>query len=429
MILIASIITKTVNSLIIIPLSVTLSIIIVNFNVKYFLEQCLLSVTKALEKIDGEVIVIDNNSSDSSREFFEGRFKHIRFIWLSENLGFGRANNLALEKASGDYILFLNPDTIVAEDTFRKCIDYYNNHENVGALGVRMIDGAGDFLKESKRSNPDLITSFYKLTGLTGLFPTSKRFAKYYFGDLDNGVTHEVDVIAGACMMIPKTVLDVTGPFDEDFFMYGEDIDLSYRIRQAGFKNVYLADTTIIHFKGESTKRGSLNYVRMFYKAMQIFVKKHYNKFPSKLYNYSIDFAISMRAVVALCFRGVRFMFQAVGPKVDHREELVKVFLCGDGASMADVRSRFKKDIFKEFNDLGVTEVANAMDNTIPVIFCEGSNFSFLSMIEALEKTAGNQKIYFYASNASAVISSNSQYTEGETLKLLPAAVSLSPVI
>src|SRR4029079_19484068 len=216
-----------------------------------------------------------------------------------ENTGFARACNRGLDYTSGEFILFLNPDTIVAEDCFQNCMEFFESHADCGALGVRMIDGSGKFLKESKRSFPSPLTSLYKLFGLSVLFPRSKVFGRYHLGHLDKDHDHEVDVLAGAFMMIRRKLLDITGGFDEIFFMYGEDVDLSYRIQKAGYKNYYFAGTTIIHFKGESTRRGSLNYVRMFYKAMSTFVKKHYGGTKAGIFNVSIHFAIWVRALIA----------------------------------------------------------------------------------------------------------------------------------
>ncbi|RYD72771.1 MAG: glycosyltransferase family 2 protein, partial [Sphingobacteriales bacterium] len=253
-----------------------LSVIIVNYNVKYFLEQCLCSVQKACIGIDTEVIVIDNNSTDGSRQWLEEKFARVKFIWQTNNDGFGKANNKALKMAKGDFILFLNPDTIIAEDSLRLCIDKMNADASIGALGVRMIDGSGRFLKESKRGFPTAAASFYKMSGLTALFPSSRSIAHYYAGHLTENKTHEVDVLAGAFMMLSRKAVEETQGFDEDFFMYGEDVDLSYRIQKAGLKNIYFPETTIIHFKGESTQKFSASYNKHFYGAMRLFVKKHF---------------------------------------------------------------------------------------------------------------------------------------------------------
>lgn len=255
-----------------------LSVIIVNYNVKHYLEQCLYSVLRAGRSIDMEIIVVDNHSSDGSRDYLEPAFPRVRFIWNTENLGFAKACNIGLQRAAAPYILFLNPDTIVGEDCFESCLRFLQETDHCGALGVRMINEKGIFLKESKRGFPAPSVSFFRLTGLSALFPGSALFAGYYLGHLPERETHEIDVVAGAFMMVKKEVLDEVGGFDESFFMYGEDIDLSYRIQERGYKNYYYPETTILHFKGRSTPRKDLQYLKMFYDAMKVFTKKHYGK-------------------------------------------------------------------------------------------------------------------------------------------------------
>lgn len=277
-----------------------LSVIIVNYNVKYFLQQCLFSVEKAINNIDAEVIVIDNNSSDDSMNYLKPKFAWVKFIENNENKGFGKANNIALKEAKGKYILFLNPDTIVPEDCFIKCIQFLEDNKDCGALGIKMNDGKGNFLPESKRSFPSPMTSFFKLVGLAYLFPKSKLFNKYALGYLDENKNHEVDVLAGAFIMTRKELIDKINGFDEIFFMYGEDVDLSFRIQQEGYKNYYFSESSIIHFKGESTKRGSLNYVKMFYEAMSIFVTKHYKGNSATLFATTIKIAIWLRALLTI---------------------------------------------------------------------------------------------------------------------------------
>ncbi len=264
-----------------------LSVIIVSYNVKYFLEQCLISVINASKKLSVEIWVVDNNSQDGSRQYLECRFSSVSFIWHTGNIGFSAANNLGLKQATGDKILFLNPDTILPEDCLANCIGFFEQLPGIGAAGIRMLDGSGVFLKESKRGFPSPLTSFFKMAGFTAAFPSSKLFARYYLGYLPDNTSNEVTVLSGAFMMVSKEVLDITGGFDEAFFMYGEDIDLSYRIQKAGFKNFYFAGSTIIHFKGESTNKNSLSYVNAFYGAMQLFVKKH-GKNSSAIFYYTI---------------------------------------------------------------------------------------------------------------------------------------------
>lgn len=257
--------------------SVILSIIIVSYNVKFLLEQCLHSVSKAISNYSTSVIIVDNASTDGSVEYLKARFPAFHFITNNVNDGFARANNQALKVATGKYILFLNPDTIVPENTFFKCIDFMELHPEAGAMGVKMLNGNGEFLKESKRGFPSPAASFWKLTGVIKFFPHSKLFAKYYLGHLDDNSTHEVEVLSGAFMFVKKEVLDKTGGFDERFFMYAEDIDLSYRILKAGFKNYYYAEVSITHYKGSSTKKDFRN-VKLFYKAMSQFARKHYGR-------------------------------------------------------------------------------------------------------------------------------------------------------
>lgn len=283
-----------------------LTIIIVNYNVKHFLEQCLYSVRKAIMGIEAETIVIDNKSTDNSLEYLQPRFPEVFFIANHTNTGFAQACNQGLKQARGKYILFLNPDTILPEDSLQKSIAFLESRPDAGALGIKMIDGSGRFLRESKRSFPSPLTSFYKLSGLARLFPHSAVFARYHLGNLDENKDHPVDVLAGAYMMVKKEVLDKTGAFDETFFMYGEDVDLSYRIQQAGYINYYFSGSSIIHFKGESTKRGSMNYVRMFYNAMSIFVRKHYGGSKAGVFNFLIHIAIWARATMSALARFVR---------------------------------------------------------------------------------------------------------------------------
>ncbi|MEY4903922.1 MAG: hypothetical protein RLZZ292_1737 [Bacteroidota bacterium] len=277
-----------------------LSVIIVNYNVKYFLEQALLSVRKAAEGLAIDVFVVDNHSSDDSVAMVQTRFPEVHLIANQHNPGFSVANNQAIKLSKAKYVLLLNPDTIVAEDTFQKCIDFMEAHPDAGGLGVRMIDGTGVFLPESKRGFPSPWVAFCKTFGLASLFPKSKLFNRYYLGFLSPTENNEIEVLAGAFMLMRRATLDKVGLLDEAFFMYGEDIDLSYRIVQGGYKNYYLADTTIVHYKGESTKRGSLNYVKTFYQAMIIFAKKHFQGEQASFFVAMLQGAIYFRATLTL---------------------------------------------------------------------------------------------------------------------------------
>ena len=283
-----------------------LSIVIVNYNVEHFLEQCLYSVRKAIKDIDAEVFVVDNNSVDGSLRMLREKFPEVILIDNKQNLGFSKANNQAIRQSKGEYVLLLNPDTVVEDDTFHKVLLFMDSHPDGGGLGVKMVDGKGKFLPESKRGLPTPLTAFYKIFGFSRLFPHSKRFSKYHLGYLDKDHIHEVDVLAGAFMLMRRSVLEVTGLLDEDFFMYGEDIDLSYRIVQAGYKNYYFSETRIIHYKGESTKKSSVNYVFVFYNAMIIFARKHFNQKSVRTFTFLINIAIYFRAFLALLSRFVK---------------------------------------------------------------------------------------------------------------------------
>jgi GT2 family glycosyltransferase len=283
-----------------------LSVIIVNYNVEFFLEQCLNSTFKALEQVSGEVFVVDNNSIDGSVKMVESKFPLAKLIANKENTGFSVANNQAMRIAEGEYVLLLNPDTIVEEDTFKQVVDFMDSHQEAGGLGCKMIDGKGEFLPESKRGLPTPSVAFYKIFGLSKLFPNSKKFGKYHLTYLNKDEVHEIDVLSGAFMLMRKSALDKVGLLDEAFFMYGEDIDLSYRIQLGGYKNYYFPNTRIIHYKGESTKKSSVNYVFVFYNAMIIFAKKHFSQKNAKTFSFLINSAIYFRASIALASRFVK---------------------------------------------------------------------------------------------------------------------------
>ncbi|MES2590543.1 MAG: glycosyltransferase [Bacteroidota bacterium] len=280
-----------------------LSVIIVNYNVQHFLEQCLHSVRKAAKNVNAEIFVVDNNSVDGSMPMVKEKFPEVLLIENKKNTGFSYANNQAIRIAKGEYVLLLNPDTVVEEDTFEKVIAFMDSHPDAGGLGVKMLDGKAQFLPESKRGLPTPSVAFYKMFGLSALFPKSKIFGKYHLGFLDKDKTHEVEILSGAFMLLRKATLDKTGLLDETFFMYGEDIDLSYRIILGGYKNYYFSETRIIHYKGESTKKSSVNYVFVFYRAMVIFAQKHFSQKNAKLFSLLINFAIYLRAGVAIAIR------------------------------------------------------------------------------------------------------------------------------
>ncbi len=286
--------------------SIQLSVVIVNYNVRYFLEQALHAVFKAATDMRVEVFVVDNQSVDDSVPMVREKFPQVHLIANTENVGFSRANNQAIREAKGRYVLLLNPDTVVEEDTFKKCFAFMEAHPEAGGLGVRMIDGAGTFLPESKRGFPSPWAAFCKASGLSRLFSKSRWFSQYHLGYLSETEPHEIDVLSGAFMWLRHSALDQIGWLDETFFMYGEDIDLSYRLRQGGYKNFYLPETTIIHYKGESTKKGSLNYIRAFYQAMIIFARKHFQKGKASQLVALLQVGIYLQAFFALLSRFIK---------------------------------------------------------------------------------------------------------------------------
>ena len=274
-----------------------ISLVIVNYNVKHFIDQCIRSVLDATNALELEIIVVDNDSIDGSVDHIATHFPMVKLIANSRNVGFARANNQAIKIATAPYILLLNPDTLIEKDTLTSCFQFMKEHLDCGAMGVRMIDGEGKFLPESKRGFPSPFTSLMRLSGLSRLFPKSRFFNSYNLGYLPENETHQVDVLCGAFMFIRKAALDRVGLLDEDFFMYGEDIDLSYRIQQAGYSIYYYPITTIVHFKGESTKKSSLRYFTTFYRAMAIFARKHYGGKSFNPFLWLVNTAIFIMAI------------------------------------------------------------------------------------------------------------------------------------
>lgn len=252
-----------------------LSVIILNYNVRYFLEQCVLSVQKALENIDGEIIVVDNASSDDSCAMMQTRFPAIQLIQNKENLGFPKGNNIGVAAAKGDYLCILNPDTVVAEDTFEKVLAFVKAQKNLGIVGVKLIDGSGNFLPESKRGVPTPWVAFTKVMGLYRWFPSVSIFTKYYAQHLQSDQTGKVDILVGAFMFLSRELYLEVGGFDENCFMYSDDIDLSYQVLQKGKDNFYFHETTVLHYKGESTVKDG-TYMKRFQEAMRFFYQKHF---------------------------------------------------------------------------------------------------------------------------------------------------------
>jgi GT2 family glycosyltransferase len=403
-------------------ISLQLSIIIVNYNVKYFLEQCLHSVQKACAGIKAEIFVVDNNSTDGSKEYLSDRFKGVIFKWSTTNNGFGKASNSVLKEARGEYILFLNPDCIVPEDCFEKCLSFFQQQKNAGALGVRMVDGSGCFLKESKRGFPAPFTSFFKMMGLAALFPSSKIFARYYAGHLPQKQNNEVEVLSGAFMMLSKKAIEATGGFDENFFMYGEDIDLSYRIRLAGMANYYFAGTGILHFKGESTQKISAGYVKHFYGAMRLFVKKHYSHHKKTLWvmNGAISLGIAMARVKI---------------KINKKQDPVKTWAAIVPTAVLAGQKKFNdcleiikyaepplllagriavKENDKDASIGHLKDIKSIIKNNNigQLLFCEGE-LSYSAIIAQLENIQGKTVFLFHAAGSNSIVGSSNKNSKG----------------
>lgn len=297
-------------------MALKLSVIIVNYNVKYYLDQCIRSVLRAFEEMKktsssassvnedvAEIIVVDNHSADGSVDYLEQRYPQklypmVRFVRSAHNLGFARANNIAIRQSRGEYVLLLNPDTIVGEDALKASVDFMDVHEDAGAVGVRMLGAQGRRAMESRRGLPTPMVSFFKMLGFCNRWPHHRLFGKYYMGYLPWDEPSQIEVVSGAYCMLRRKALDEVGLLDEDFFMYGEDIDLSYRVLKGGYHNYYLP-VDILHYKGESTQKSSFRYVHVFYEAMLIFFRKHYSGM-TFLLSLPIKTAIYAKALMAL---------------------------------------------------------------------------------------------------------------------------------
>lgn len=286
-------------------MALKLSVIIVNYNVKYYLDQCIRSVLRAFEVMNtpAEIIVVDNHSADGSVDYLEKRYPQmlypmVRFVRSAHNLGFARANNIAIRQSRGEYVLLLNPDTIVGEDALKASVDFMDAHEDAGAVGVRMLGAQGRRAMESRRGLPTPMVSFFKMLGFCNRWPHHRLFGKYYMGYLPWDEPCQIEVVSGAYCMLRRKALDEVGLLDEDFFMYGEDIDLSYRVLKGGYHNYYLP-VDILHYKGESTQKSSFRYVHVFYEAMLIFFRKHYSGM-TFLLSLPIKTAIYAKALMAL---------------------------------------------------------------------------------------------------------------------------------
>jgi GT2 family glycosyltransferase len=390
---------------------VVLSVIIVNYRVRHFLELCLTSLQKALMGIDSEIIVIDNHSADGGPEALQPLFPSVRFVINRENIGFARANNQALQLAKGQHVLFLNPDTVVPEHFARHCLSFIEERPGIGGLGVRMVDGSGRFLKESRRGFPSPWVAFCRLSGLSAMFPKSRRFSAYYMGHLPEDQTHPAPVLSGACLWVSRAILAEIGGFDIQFFLYAEDIDLSYRLERAGYVNYYLADTTIIHFKGESTRK-DIRYVRHFYKAMSQFRRKHFRKGLPILLNLATEIAIWSRAATVGLIRIIGIgLARLVGQDTKPGSEPVRTWVTGDATEAGRTAAIL--------TGTGQRILVGGQTEADEIIICEGRDFSFRQSIAELEADAPyrhGRQVKFHAAGTNSATGSPDPDGRGETL-------------
>ena len=386
-----------------------LSVIILNYNVRYFLEQCLLSVQNALETIDGEIIVIDNNSPDDSCAMIKKRFRNVKLIQNSENVGFPKGNNIGVAQAKGEYICILNPDTVVAEDTFTKVLAFAQQQSDLGIVGCKLIDGTGNFLPESKRGVPTPWVAFTKITGLYKLF--SGTFGKYYAQHLNENQTGKVDILVGAFMFLKRDLYLEVGGFDEDCFMYSDDIDLSYRILQKGKSNYYFHETTVIHYKGESTIKDE-TYMKRFQEAMNFFYKKHFNPDGSG----SLLFSLFMK--IGIVFFSLVKMFQGKpGIKIAPKSYL----LYSDNEKLADkLRLVLQKKVL--FHDLKTEKMVisySLISRRGTEIILDNEFISFKECIAILESSRNKGFTFkIIPKTANFLIGSNNSNERGEIIEI-----------
>ena len=376
-------------------MALKLSVIIVNYNVKYYLDQCIRSVLRAFEEMNtpAEIIVVDNHSADGSVDYLEQRypqklFPMVRFVRSAHNLGFARANNIAIRQSRGEYVLLLNPDTIVGEDALKASVDFMDVHEDAGAVGVRMLGAQGRRAMESRRGLPTPMVSFFKMLGFCNRWPHHRLFGKYYMGYLPWDEPCQIEVVSGAYCMLRRKALDEVGLLDEDFFMYGEDIDLSYRVLKGGYHNYYLP-VDILHYKGESTQKSSFRYVHVFYEAMLIFFRKHYSGM-TFLLSLPIKTAIYAKALMALVGMLSERMRKSLGffaPSAEGAQHYVFVGSLEMQDACRDIARRLGLDA--EFHDSEVLEDKNEAtwsEKNDNVLVLDADSMSYADMLKRMSR-------------------------------------------
>lgn len=376
-------------------MALKLSVIIVNYNVKYYLDQCIRSVLRAFEEMNtpAEIIVVDNHSADGSVDYLEQRYPlmlypMVRFVRSAHNLGFARANNIAIRQSRGEYVLLLNPDTIVGEDALKASVDFMDVHEDAGAVGVRMLGAQGRRAMESRRGLPTPMVSFFKMLGFCNRWPHHRLFGKYYMGYLPWDEPSQIEVVSGAYCMLRRKALDEVGLLDEDFFMYGEDIDLSYRVLKGGYHNYYLP-VDILHYKGESTQKSSFRYVHVFYEAMLIFFRKHYSgmTFLLSLPIKTAIYAKALMALVGMLSERVRKSLGFFAPSAEGVQHYVFVGNQEMQDACRDIARRLGLDA--EFHDSEVLEdksEATWSEKNDNVLVLDADSMSYADMLKRMSR-------------------------------------------
>ena len=356
-----------------------ISVVIVNYNVKYYVGQCIDSVRRALCGIDAEIVVVDNHSRDGSVEYLS-KMEGVRIIESGHNLGFSKANNIAIRQSTAEYVLMLNPDTIVAEDTIRTIIDFADSHPKVGGIGVKMHNDWGTIARESRRGLPSPMTSFYKIIGLSKRHPAHSKYGRYYMGWLPWDSAQRVEVISGACFLLRRKALDEVGLLDEDFLMYGEDVDLSYRLLKGGWENWYVP-ADIVHYKGESTQKTSFKYVHVFYNAMLIFMRKHYSHL-SWIVVWPLQLAVYFIAFLTLVNALFKRMRKSLGFSKRYVCELPTMYFIGNEEMKARCREIAVRRGIECVDDLP----NNA--NRLLVVVYDAAEHSYKDLVDIMEKSS-----------------------------------------
>ncbi|TAE63735.1 MAG: glycosyltransferase family 2 protein [Bacteroidetes bacterium] len=375
------------------------TVIIVNYKVPHYLLFCLHTLQRALQTIESEIIVVDNASVDDSEALVRQHFPQVQWLGLPKNIGFAKANNVALQQAKGNYTVFVNPDTLVPENLFTHTLNHAIKYPILGVLGVQLIDGSGQFLPESKREKPTILGSFFKVAGLAEKYPTHRWWNKYALGQIPNQADVPVDILPGAFMLGSTHVLQKIGGFDERYFMYGEDIDLCVTMLQAGYDNWYLGSQKLIHFKGESTVKSSASYAEYFFGAMLLYVKKHYA-------------AWYYKPITQILTWGVNWAKnrQKTNPKTCEPAAIAVFYCIGSLASFQALKQAHLHI------PLQLTQTLSTVPKNADIMWLIGVDFGVADAIEMMCAHSGQYNFYWYYAHAPAIVGSSSKHVPGRVI-------------